>query len=279
MAVLRCRGRWFTSFKFGDNHVESYHADSFILNRNIEELNSSYIINPSINTNDRKTRLVYPIPMKAIRTIALKSSLMNYDLGKIYGELYLNYMLASTLVKDTTPAYYYLSSKNNDIASNSIDIDRLFLEYPFVKELINHALESIESDAKFKLHGRFTAGSIFLNTESFQPFVINVPTRFLGPLEYDLACLLQNVLERIMESQKLKQDYTNLSEFYVAFLSVIQERYTIGKELLICCMVYCYVGHINYFQFVQNKYGRRMLSYQEVARDVSRFISVIRDHK
>ena len=273
----RIRGRWFNIFQLQQQPllVESYAPESALFKRSVNYYNHPNILTPKEQKGAHKNRLVFSLPENAMRMIHLQQEHFNRELGEKCGRLLVEYLKTSPRVAEQQPAYLYLDIVNKN--NNSELINKILAESPLLKEMIYQAIESVETSQQVSLHGRLTVGSWLYNSQSGIVYMMSGKTKFMGPIEYDLACTLQNTLEIISHARLTGQPDTALIDFCSAYLAAINEHFNTSDELFVQLLLYFYVGHLNTYQIVQQRYGKPGLAEDKVRKKLTLYWQAVKD--
>lgn len=254
--------------------VESYALNSDLVKRKHYTIDNPQIISYTVMENRSRYRFVYNIPENSIRLIQLKKEYFDSNLGLQLGDLLVQYINLSPLVEYFEPSYYHLDTDKP--YNNSELINRLFNEESQLRDKICWALEQTKKKNEISLHGRFIMGSILFQQNKNLLYVLNGKTKFMGPIEYDIAAALQNTFELMFHSKIKNQDPTNLINFYRSFYRAVNANFNIDKNLLSYLLLYFYVGHLNSFQITQKRYARTLLHIDNAKKAVVMYWTFIK---
>ncbi|WP_156170591.1 hypothetical protein [Luteimonas sp. FCS-9] len=122
------------------------------------------------------------------------------------------------------------------------------------------------------LHGTFSVANILTDQFSNRARIIYDNGSFIGPVEYDLATLIETFVDLANKKRLTGQDSGAVDRFLSALVSAFESEFKMDRQVLRDITLYQYVGHINLFQTLCSHASRPLVPSATYAKLIATFI-------
>lgn len=110
------------------------------------------------------------------------------------------------------------------------------------KKLLN------EGKSSKRLHGTLSVGNFLKSDDGKSARILYDNGTFQGPLEYDIATLMETFVDLINKRRLIQQSTDTLARFIDCVMKKIDKRMPLDHNALRDLTVYQYIGHLNMYQ-------------------------------